>query len=218
MTRNFTRPQLIPSLILALMLTLFPAPVYAYSAIDLPPLNAFIEQVSNGEADVLRGIYMPDVFANVVSPQPAGKSAFISSNEDTLTQFGLASRYGSTGLLAHNQLAGKNFFFLGEGRMFYLIYGDGRVETFVITQLQRFQALDPESVYSRFIDPHTGNLLTAAGLFRMVYDQPGKVILQTCIEAHGNPSWGRLFVIAEPYSRDLPPKVFDQAERANLLD
>ena len=63
MTRNFTRPQLIPSLILALMLTLFPAPVYAYSAIDLPPLNAFIEQVSNGEADVLRGIYMAGVWS-----------------------------------------------------------------------------------------------------------------------------------------------------------
>ncbi|MEP7135004.1 MAG: hypothetical protein ABI904_08730 [Chloroflexota bacterium] len=202
MTRDFNRPALLPSLILTLVLTLFPAPVHAYSAIDLPPLNAFIEQVSNGEADVLRGIYVPGVFADLVSPQPTGEAAFISSNEDTLTQFGLASRYGSTGLLAHNRLAGKNFFFLGEGRLFYLIYGDGRIETFVVTQLQRFQALDPENVYSKFVDLHTGDLLTAAGLFMLVYAQPGKVILQTCIDAHGNPSWGRLFVIAEPYRGD----------------
>lgn len=197
----FIHPQWLTSLFLALMLALIPTQAHAYSsAEDFPTLEEFITQVSNGDAESLRGIYVPGLFASPVIAQPKDAPAFVSRKENTLTQFGLASQYGSIGLLAHNNLAGKNFSLLGEGRVFHLIYGDGRVETFIVTHLTRAQALEPENIYSEFIDLDTGALLTAPGLFHMVYDQPGKVILQTCIEAHGNLSWGRLFVIAEPYT------------------
>lgn len=204
MTYKLTRTRLLLSLLLALMLAIFPGEVRARTATDtdVPSLAEFIEQVSNGDANVLRGIYVPGVFASAVTQQPENAPAFVSTDEDTLTQFELASRYGSVGLLAHNYLAGKNFFLLGEGHVFYLIYGDGNLEAFIVTSLVRAQALEPRSISSDFIDLDTGDLLTAPKLFYRVYDQPGKVILQTCINAHGNSSWGRLFVVAEPYSGD----------------
>jgi len=206
-----TRSRLIPSLILALLLSLFPRQVDARVGIDLPPLDEFIEQVTNGEADVLRGVYMPGVLADPVFSQPEDDPAFVSSEENTLTQFGLASRFGSTGLLAHNYLAGKNFFLVEQGQVFYLIYGDGRVESFIITGLMQFQALQPDSVRSNFIDLDTGRTLSASKLFTRVYNKPGHVILQTCIEANGNTSWGRFFVIAEPYDERDSGSTFEPA-------
>ena len=200
MARKLTWSQFVSSLFLALALTLFSQPVHARGETNIPPLDVFIEQVTNGQADVLRGVYVPGMLASPIVPQPATASAFVSSAENTLTQFGLASRYGSVGLLAHNSLAGKNFSLLEPGQMFYLIYGDGTVTTFVVTDLLRFQALEPENVHSDFIDLDTGDTLTAADLFIKIYDQPGKVILQTCITAHGSSSWGRLFISAEPYT------------------
>jgi len=205
MAYKSTRNPLVISLCLALVLALFPQTVQARGGMDIPPLDiptldTFIGQVATGEADVLRGVYVPGVLASPVVPQPDTAPAFVSSIENTLTQFGLASRYGSIGLLAHNYLAGKNFSLLGPGQVFYLIYGDGTVTPFIVTSLIRTQALNPESVKSNFIDLDTGDPYTAAELFTRVYDQPGKVILQTCITSHGNSSWGRLFISAEPYT------------------
>lgn len=198
-SRKSTRAQFIASLCLAFALTLFSQPVYARGEANTPPLDVFIEQVTNGQADILRGVYVSGVLASPVVLQPAATPAFVSSAENTLTQFELASRYGSVGLLAHNSLAGKNFSLLEQGQVLYLIYGDGAVMSFVITDLLRFQALDPENVHSHFVDLATDDVLTAPELFLKIYDQPGKVILQTCITAYGNNSWGRLFISAEPY-------------------
>jgi len=200
-----SRIQLTFSLCLALVLALFPQTAYAHRSADLPPtdipaLAVFVEQVSNSQADVLRGVYIPGVLASMVVQQPEKVSAFVSSTENTLTQFGLADRYGSIGLLAHNYLAGKNFSQLEQGQVLYLIYGDGSITTFIVTSLIRVQALEPENVKSHFVELDTGTTFTAAELFTRVYAQPGKVILQTCITLHDNASWGRLFVSAEPYT------------------
>ena len=200
--RISTRHRLIPSLFLAFMLVLFPRQVEARGAVDLPSLETFIEQVQNGEADMLRGVYVPDVLASPVIQQPETSPAYVSSNDNTLTQFGLASHYGSTGLLAHNYLAGADFFLVEQGQVLYLVYGDGRVETFTVTGLKRFRALEPENTRGHFIDLETGAYLSAAKLFFKIYNQPGKVILQTCIQANGEPSWGRYFLIAEPVPAD----------------
>jgi hypothetical protein len=107
-------------------------------------------------------------------------------------------------LLAHNYLAGKYFIRLKEGQAFYLVYGDGHTQEFVVADIQRFRALDPENVWSSFLDLKYGALLSSTELFSKIYDQPGKVILQTCIRADGQPSWGRLFLIAEPSVSDRP--------------
>jgi hypothetical protein len=80
-----------------------------------------------------------------------------------------------------------------------LVYGDGRVAAFLIKEILRYQALEPESSYSRFVDLENNNILTTTELFTRVYNRPGKVILQTCISRENNLSWGRLFIIAEPY-------------------
>lgn len=168
----------------------------------LPSLEAFITRVENGKAEMLRGIYVPEVFASEVVQQPAGDATYVSPMEDAVTQFQLTSRFGSTGLLAHNLLAGKPFFHLAKGQIFYLVYGDGKTKTFVVTKTLRYQALRPESVTSKFVELATGNILTASELLRKAYNRPGHVILQTCIYSDGNPSWGRLFVVAKPYKEE----------------
>jgi hypothetical protein len=88
---------------------------------------------------------------------------------------------------------------LEEGQNFYLIYGNGQTSAFAVTEILHFQALAPTSTSSDFVDLENSGLLTTSELFAKVYNRPGQVIFQTCISAKGNRSWGRLFVIAEPY-------------------
>jgi len=193
------RTRIIFSILLSAIFVLSPLPAQASAKADVPPLDEFVEEVVNGESDVLRGVYIPDVLADPVALQPEENPAYVSSREDTLTQFEMASHYGSTGLLAHNYRAGKDFSLLETGQLIYLIYGDGRIESFIVVQFMRFRALRPNSVTSNFVDLDNGERLSAPMLFLEVYDKPGYVIMQTCINAFGNNSWGRLFVIAEPY-------------------
>ncbi len=183
----------------AIALLAFPSPARAWDGSAVPPLDEFIEEVANGEADELRGIYVSDVFAFLVVSQPEDNPAYVSSQKDTLTHFGIASRYETTGLLAHNYLAGKFFSRLEDGQMIYLVYGDGTVESYAVTQSMRFQALTPNSVTSNFVDLANGESYSASRLFSEIYNRPGQLVLQTCIYADGENSWGRLFIIAEPY-------------------
>jgi hypothetical protein len=164
-----------------------------------PLLAAFANQVENGRAGELRGIYIPEILAAPVVQQPAGHPEFVSSREDTVTQFSLASKFGSTGLLAHNYLAGEHLFRLTLDQRLYLVNGDGNTTLFVIKEILRYRALEPNSTTSRFSDLESGDLLTTPEVFLKVYNRPGSVILQTCISRENNPSWGRLFIIAEPY-------------------
>ena len=181
----------------------FPAQAAALGGPELPALEEFITGVMNGDGKALRGIYAPGVFAYSIIPQPEGNPAYVSTGMDTLTQFELASRYGSTGLLAHNYLAGESFSLLENGQLLYLIYGDGRVAVFGVSRFMRFQALTPKSVTSGFVDLETGDFLSAGQLFIKAYTNPGSVVLQTCIYKNGESSWGRLFIIAEPFEEEI---------------
>lgn len=181
--------------IVVLCMTVIPAG----EAKALTGLDTFVEDVKNGQADELRGIYIPGILAAPVVQQPNGRADFVSSWENVVTQFSLASKVGSTGLLAHNDLAGRNFLLLKTGQEFYLIYGDGQVAAYVISEVLQYQALEPNNISSEFIDlQDTGSTLSARQLFRQIYDKPGQVILQTCITINDDPSGGRLFVIAKP--------------------
>jgi len=82
--------------------------------------------------------------------------------------------------------------------MIHLVFGDGRTAPYVVTESLRFQALQPNSVYSAFVSLANGAQIGAADLFAEVYDRPGALILQTCIQADGLSTWGRLFVVAQP--------------------
>jgi hypothetical protein len=166
----------------------------------LPTLDAFVLRVMNGNPDQLRGAYAPGLFASDVVPQPEGYPGFISRADDVLTQFGSASEVGSIGLLAHDYLAGRDFPLLEPGQLVHLVYGDGRLATYRISQSLRYRALQPRSAHSDFEYLAGGGRLGAAGLFSAIYARPGALVLQTCIEADGLPMWGRLFVVALPYS------------------
>jgi hypothetical protein len=106
--------------------------------------------------------------------------------------------HDTVGLLAHNTLAGKFFSRLAIGEQVRLLYGDGRVEAFVITEILRFQALEPLNPTSDLRSLATGEVLSAAEVFDRVYTGAHHLTLQTCIARLGITSWGRLFVIAMP--------------------
>ena len=164
---------------------------------NLPPLGTFVNQLRNGQSGEVRGIYIPEILAAPVIHQPEGSTDFVSSRKNIVTQFDLASHFGSAGFLAHNYLAGRNFSLLEVDQVFYLIYGDGQTARVTVTEILRYQALEPTSSFSEFIDLKEDNLMTTAEAFSKVYKRPGQVILQTCIARGNIPNWGRLFVIAE---------------------
>ena len=61
-------------------------------------------------------------------------------------------------------------------------------------------ALEPNNPYSNFVDLSNNQVLNAVDLFMEVYANEGTVVIQTCIEKNGEPSWGRLFIQAVPIS------------------
>lgn len=183
-------------------LAFYPTPVQA-SSTALPDFAEFVKSVQNNEADVLRGVYVPEVLAFPVIQQPAGNAGYVSTTDGEITQFGMASQFGNVGLLAHNNLSGSFFSQLTFGQEVRLIYGDGKIEYFVITQVLKFQALDPTNPYSTFRDLTSEERLTAEQLFKKVYRGDRHVTFQTCMEANGDLSWGRLFVIAVPKPQPL---------------
>jgi len=167
---------------------------------NLPALNTFVKELRNGQSNEVRGVYIPEIMAAPVIHQPEGNNHFVSSVKNTVTQFDLASQFGSAGFLAHNYLAGQSFSLLEINQIFYLIYGDGQTSMLVVTEILRYQALEPTSTFSEFVDLQNNHHMTTAETFSKVYDRPGQIILQTCIAVGDASSWGRLFVIAEPFS------------------
>lgn len=177
-----------------------PRPIQAIGAAEstLPNFADFSESVQTREVDVLRGVYVPNVLALPVVQQPADQPYYVSSRDGEATQFSMAARYGNIGLLAHNTLSGRLFSGLAAGQEVRLVYSDGRVEYFVIAEILRFQALEPESVTSSFRDLDGNEILSAGEMFNRAYVGERRVVFQTCIEAYGNVSWGRLFIVAVP--------------------
>lgn len=186
-------------LLTLLLSVLLPKPVFALedpnSSTNLP---TFIQSIRNGNAAILSGIYVSNVMAFPIIQQPMGYPGFVSNEANTLTQFSMANEVGNLGLLAHNHLAGTNFAQLIKGDVIVLVYGDGHTQSFRITEILQYQALSPNSPYSDFKDLATEKTLSVEQLFNKVYRGDFHVTLQTCIEQGGNPSWGRLFVIAQP--------------------
>lgn len=176
---------------------------------NLPTFADFSQTVQNGHANVLRGVYVNDVLALPVVQRPSGNAGFVSSSDDNTTQFRMASQFGNIGLLAHNHLAGKSFAQLSIGDQVLMVYGDGRVEYFVVQEVLKYQALQPNSPYSSFRNLDKDETINAEQMFKRVYFGDRHVTFQTCIEAEGNLSWGRLFVIA------IPKEEYSKFDRLN---
>lgn len=196
-----TRTALSFNFLLILLTSFFLNPqstqAIGYTESALPGFADFNKSVQTGESDVLRGVYVQDVLALPVVQQPQSNPYYVSNRDGQITQFSIASQYGNTGLLAHNTLSGRLFSQLAVGQEVRLVYGDGNVKYFVITQILRFQALQPKSISSSFRNLDRNETLTAGEMFNRAYLGESRAVFQTCIAAQGNASWGRLFVIAE---------------------
>jgi len=197
---QITRNTLNVSILFTLFVSLFfnPTNALAMGGNTLPGFAEFSESVQNGNANILRGVYVPETFALPIVQQPSNSAGYVSSKDGELTQFHMASNYGNVGLLAHNHLSGKLFSDIAVGQEIRLVYGDGSVEFFVVTEVLRYQALQPNSPWSSFRDIDTDAKLSAEQMFKRVYFGDRHVTFQTCIEQNGELSWGRLFVIAVP--------------------
>jgi len=166
---------------------------------DLPTPESVMSAAENTQPGVLRELEINDLIKLTVVQQPHENRGFVSPVQDYVTEYQTATDFGTIGLLAHNYLAGQYFFQISAGQEIRLTDSNDRTERFVVTHIQRYQAIVPNSASSDFIDLATGEYLTASQLFRKTYgSRSGALILQTCIEAQQNQSWGRLFIIAEP--------------------
>jgi hypothetical protein len=163
-------------------------------------LTQFIEQEKNGSAQQITGLYVEDRFSFPVIQQPSGQPAFVSSEDNLVTQFQTATAFGSLGFVAHNTLAGAMFSGLTNGSSLFLVYGDGHYVQYQVTQVRKFQAVEPNNPYSSFIDLTDNQVYGVEEVFHQTYGVKDHLILQTCISSNGIDSWGRLFVIASPYT------------------
>lgn len=165
-----------------------------------PAFDRFVEQVKNGIPNQIVGVYIEDVLALRVVQQPPEDPNYVSNVNGVATQFLLAYQIsGNIGLLAHNYLSGSLFFNIKNGDIVQLIYGDGSVDEYVVSEYHEYQALAPDSPNSDFIDLTSGEKITAGELFNRIYTGSHRLVFQTCIAQDDIDTWGRLFVISFPY-------------------
>lgn len=170
-----------------------------YAGLQVRWAMAFASQLPTAAAELPVGLFVSPDLAFPVVQQPANNPAYVSPADGELTHFGLAAGHGSTGLLAHNTAAGVYFDDLHIDQTLYLVHGNHHIQAYRITEIRRLRAVQPSSPYSDFIDlDQPGVRLSATDLFYQIYAAENRLVLQTCLEADGNPNWGRLFLIAEP--------------------
>lgn len=159
----------------------------------------FINQlkISNTQSDEILGAFVPGKFSYAVEQQPFGHPEYVSPKDDFLTQFSLVEAKNSYGLLAHNHLAGNDFLTLSVND-YVLIITKEETKVFQVLEIQNYQALSPQSPYSKFLsledDPKN---YSATQLFKKIYEQEDQLVLQTCLAKNNELSWGRTFIIAE---------------------
>jgi len=161
-------------------------------------LQSFAATVTDGNSGAIRGVYSDNVLAFPVIQQPQDQPGFVSSIDGIVTQFSLAAANGVVGLLAHNYLSGRHFYGIEIGSEIQIVYGDGEIQSYLVNEIQKYQALQPKSQHSRFVDITSGEELSASELFKRVYLGENHLTLQTCIEQDQVDSWGRMFIIANP--------------------
>jgi hypothetical protein len=160
------------------------------------PASSPASHTSSSPSARIQQVEAVGLFTYPVVDQPGNSPGFVSNRPGTLTHFQLAQRYGTIGLMAHNTLAGAKFSSLEIGVEIRLQVQGRRPQSYWVTDIRQFQALAPLSPYSDFIDLQNGRRYSASGLFREIYGSGNDLVFQTCLEKNGDPSWGRLFVIA----------------------
>ncbi len=149
-------------------------------------------------AKKIKGLYAAETFSLRVNPAAFRKTGICITGRRCSHPVQHATSNNVTGMLAHNFSSGRFFFDLAVNNVIDVVYGDGSIKEYKVTQIKKFQALSPKSSASDFVDLDTKEKLSASGLSTGC--TPGKhhLTLQTCIQEGTEDSWGRLFVIAEP--------------------
>ncbi len=184
----------------------------AESSDFVPDIRHFIAAVINGQSGVPAGVYIPGVLALKIVQQPKDNPAFVSTSPNILTQFQLASGYFTVGLLAHNFLAGSQFFKIHKNQIITLVLGDGSLKDYKVNDIQSFQALSPNNPYSNFLSPDGSKTLTSEDVFNQIYARGNQLVFQTCIQKGKEESWGRLFVIADEIDNSQAENYFIPAD------
>jgi hypothetical protein len=164
----------------------------------LANLYTFVNQIRNGQEDVIRGVHVSGLFSLPIIQQPKNNPLFVSNKHDRVTQFKSAAQNGVTGLLAHNYLAGDLFYQLVSCREILILYGDGASQRYRVVSIHRYQKLRPASLHSNFVDLDSGEEFSTAEVFRRFYRGDHRLIFQTCLERNGQLDWGLLYVVAVP--------------------
>lgn len=162
------------------------------------PADRPIQPVVWEENRWVQRVTVPNLFSYDVVQQPEDNPYYVSSKRNMVTEFRLAQKYGNVGLIAHNDLAGSLFSNLDVGQEIQVTYKNGQIHRYTVNAIYRFQALEPNKTGSRFVDLGSKRVFSATEVFQQMYTGEPHITLQTCIDANGNKSWGRLFVIALP--------------------
>ena len=180
--------------------TLFPEAI-SWAVDSFPSLAEFARSTVSTDANAITGVYVCRLLALRVVQQPDDDPVYVSSEAGTATQFRLADRYGTLGLLAHNDRSGGQFFDLANGNEVDVVRGDGSIRRYIVSSIRHYRPIIADNPYSDFYDLDTpGDALSSSKVFQEIFASGDRVVFQTCIAADGNPIWGRLFVIATPMS------------------
>ena len=77
--------QIVSAAILLVLAFALAIPTQAFAASPVPSLPSFIENIKDGNANNLRGIYVEGVIAFPVVQQPYGNPGFVSTTGSTFT-------------------------------------------------------------------------------------------------------------------------------------
>jgi hypothetical protein len=174
-------------------------PIFAaYASTRVPDLFWSNFVTPDAEDLVADQVTVPNLFSFPISQQPKGKEIFVTSQKNEVTQFRMPSYTGVTGLIAHNFLAGQQFYRLENGQKFWVQYEGKHLQEYRVTGSYRFKKLDPPNPSSRLIDLQNKQEMSAAQVYDRFYKGEHHVTFQTCLEGDGRLDWGLFFVVGEP--------------------
>jgi hypothetical protein len=180
-----------------------PTSLVEAEGLEFPPtVQKFIDEIADGEADAVRGVYVADTIMLPVIQQPKNNAAFVSEEAEVITQFQSAAQYGVIGLLAHNFLSGELFYNLGIGQEVVIVMGDGSNRRYLVEGVYQYKKLSPNNLRSNLVDLSDGQTLTTSQVFSRFYRGDHKVTFQTCLEREGKLNWGLTFIVALPLGSD----------------
>lgn len=154
------------------------------------PFDIFVEGCKKEPGRDVACIYSEGVLALHIK---MGDGKDIPYKEGTAQIWSDAWREGEViGILAHDNFEGQKFFKLYEGRVISLIWPDGTVEKYVISEKTRWRYEDEKKFFSPW---EGGDKISSQDLARLYYlggANFNKMVLQTCIDTNV----GVLFVVA----------------------